>query len=223
MIPAVDNSESNILTVNEIFYSIQGESSHAGRPCVFIRLTYCNLRCNYCDTAYAFNEGGEMKIDEIINKVISFRCKLVEITGGEPLLQTNVHHLIKRLCDSGYEVLLETSGSIDIVGVDSRVRRIIDFKCPGSGMEKKNYWGNVLSLIKNDEVKFVISDRIDYEWSKSKIAEHNICKMCPVIFSPVYDRMSPRDLAEWILQDKLDVRFQIQMHKYIWDPGTRGV
>ncbi|MDP2209714.1 MAG: radical SAM protein [Bacteroidota bacterium] len=214
---------NDTLTINEIFYSIQGESTYAGRPCVFVRLTYCNLRCTYCDTAYAFEEGLEMTIDEILQKVKSYGCKLVEITGGEPLLQENVHPLMKKLCDEGYEVLLETSGSIDISKVDVRVKRIVDFKCPSSGMEKKNFWENVHYLKKDDEVKFVIGDRNDYEWTKRKIDEFGLLYKYIVLMSPVYGAIDSKVLAEWILKDNLNVLLQLQLQKYIWSPEARGV
>lgn len=211
------------LVVNEIFHSIQGESSHTGRPCVFIRLTWCNLRCNYCDTAYAFEEGKEMSVDEIVGTVRRCSCNLVEVTGGEPLGQPGSLPLMTRLCDEGFEVLLETGGSLDISGVDPRVRRIVDLKCPSSGMEKKNLWENVKQLRGGDEVKFVIGTFEDYEWSKHKIFEHGLTARCPVLMSVVFDRLEPARLAEWILADHLDVRFQLQMHKFIWSPERRGV
>ena len=211
------------LVINEIFHSIQGESSHMGRPCVFIRLTYCNIRCSYCDTEYAFYEGKEMSIDEIIEVVKGYQCKLVEVTGGEPLFQANVHELLTRLCDEGYEVLLETGGSLDISKVDYRVKRILDFKCPSSKMMKKNLWENVNYLKAGDEVKFVIGNREDYEWSKQMIREHRIDERCPILMSVMFGELEPVTLAEWILEDKLSVRFQLQMHKYIWSPDTRGV
>lgn len=214
---------SNTLVINEIFHSIQGESSHMGRPCVFIRLTYCNLRCSYCDTQYAFYEGKEMTIDEIMEVVRSYGCNLVEVTGGEPLWQENVHPLMKRLCDEGYEVLLETGGSVSIAGVDPRVKRIVDFKCPSSNMMKKNVWENVRYLKEGDEVKFVIGNREDYEWAKTIIEQHQIRTRCPVLLSVVFGELEPLQLAQWILEDRLDVRFQLQMHKYIWNPETRGV
>ena len=211
------------LVVNEIFHSIQGESSHTGRPCVFIRLTYCNLRCSYCDTEYAFFEGKEATIDEILRVVRGFRCGLVEITGGEPLFQSNVHEFMTRLSDEGYEVLLETGGSLDIGGVDHRVKRIVDFKCPSSDMANKNLWENVGRLTGNDEAKFVIGDREDYEWSKRMIAEYQIDRHCHILMSVVFGRLEPVLLAEWILEDRLNVRLQLQMHKYIWSPETKGV
>jgi 7-carboxy-7-deazaguanine synthase len=211
------------LIINEIFHSIQGESSHMGRPCVFIRLTYCNLRCSYCDTEYAFYEGNEMSIDEILGIVRGYNCKLVEVTGGEPLWQENVHGLMRQLCDQGYEVLLETGGSLSIASVDPRVQRIVDFKCPSSKMVKKNLWENVQYLKNSDEVKFVIGDREDYEWAKEKIEEHGLTRRCPVLMSVVFGELEPLQLAEWMLEDKLNVRFQLQMHKYIWKPEARGV
>jgi 7-carboxy-7-deazaguanine synthase len=211
------------LVINEIFFSIQGESSYAGLPCVFIRLTYCNLRCTYCDTAYAFEEGTEMTVDEIINKVALFNCRLVEVTGGEPLYQENIYSMMKTLCDKGYEVLLETGGSLNIDTVDSRVKRIVDFKCPGSGMDKKNYWDNVKYLKSGDEVKFVINNREDYEWAKKKIGEYGLLDKCTVLISPVFSAIDPKILAGWILEDKLDVRFQLQLQKYIWQPNLRSV
>ena len=217
------NTSLNGLVVNEIFYSIQGESSHMGRPCVFVRLTYCNLRCSYCDTEYAFYEGKEITVEEIMNTVRSYRCNLVEITGGEPLWQENVHKLMESLCDDGFEVLLETGGSLSIAAVDPRVKRIVDFKCPSSAMMKKNFWENVQFLKPTDEVKFVVSDREDYEWAKRMIDEHKIGERCPILMSVVFGELEPMQLAEWILADKLKVRFQLQMHKYIWSPETRGV
>ena len=216
-------SKPNILVVNEIFHSIQGESSHMGLPCVFVRLTYCNLRCTYCDTEYAFYEGKEMSIDGIVEAVRGYECKIVEITGGEPLFQENVHPLLTRLCDEGFEVLLETGGSLDIETVDSRVKRIVDFKCPSSQMVKKNLWANVEHLKGGDEVKFVIGDREDYEWSKQMMHDHRIDQRCTVLMSVVFGVLEPVQLAGWILQDKLSVRLQLQLHKYIWTPETRGV
>ena len=217
------HSKPHTLVINEIFHSIQGESSYMGRPCVFVRLTYCNIRCAYCDTEYAFYEGTEMPVDDIVDAVRRFGCNLVEVTGGEPLFQSNVHELMTRLCDEGYELLLETGGSLDISGVDERVRRIVDFKCPSSAMMKKNHWENVKFLNGRDEVKFVIGDRDDYDWSKRMIEEHQIDRRCPVLMSVVFGKLEPIQLAEWILGDNLDVRFQLQMHKYIWSPETKGV
>ena len=216
-------SKPNVLVINEIFYSIQGESSHMGRPCVFVRLTYCNIRCSYCDTEYAFYEGKEMPIDEILETVRRYECKLVEVTGGEPLFQENVHELMKRLCDKGFEVLLETGGSLDMSRVDARVKRIVDFKCPSSKMMKKNLWENVNYMKSGDEIKFVIGNREDYDWAKEMIQKHQIEKRCPVLMSVVFGELEPIQLAEWILEDKLNVRYQLQVHKYIWSPETKGV
>ena len=211
------------LVVNEIFHSIQGESSHMGRPCVFVRLTYCNLRCTYCDTEYAFYEGVEMSVDEILQRVASFGCKLVEVTGGEPLMQEGVHEFMNVLSNWGYETLLETGGSLDIGAVDQRVKRIVDFKCPSSGMVKKNLWSNVNALRSSDEVKFVIGNRDDFNWSVEMIRRHEIDRRCPILMSVVFDVLPPVELAEWILESKINVRFQLQMHKFIWEPATRGV
>lgn len=211
------------LIINEIFHSIQGESQHAGRPCVFIRLTYCNLRCTYCDTEYAFHEGTEMEISEILRKVGLYGCGLVEVTGGEPLAQSNAVLLLSALCEEGYEVLLETGGSLDISMVDSRVKRIVDFKCPGSGMEIRNLWSNVEQLKDGDEVKFVVGSRADFDWSVEKIEQFGLLARCPVLISPVFGSLAPVTLAQWILEAGLRVRMQLQLHKYIWEPETRGV
>lgn len=223
MTEKLKQNKPHTLIINEIFHSIQGESSHMGRPCVFVRLTYCNLRCSYCDTEYAFYEGKEMGIHEILGIVRGYNCKLVEVTGGEPLFQENVHELMKRLCDDGYEVLLETGGSLSIAQVDPRVKRIVDFKCPSSKMMKQNLWENVEHLKNSDEIKFVIGNREDYEWAKEKIQEYDLMIHCPVLMSVVFGELEPLQLADWILEDKLNVRFQLQMHKYIWNPEMRGV
>lgn len=211
------------LLINEIFHSIQGESSFMGIPCVFVRLTGCNLRCTWCDTEYAFYEGKELSLDSIMSEVAKYNCMLVEITGGEPLAQENVHELMTMLCDSGYEVLIETSGSINIGNVDPRVRRILDIKCPGSGMVKHNLWENIELLRQADEVKFVVGNREDFEWSIDVVKRYGLLKRCPVIMSPVFGDVQPIDLAGWILESRLPVRFQLQMHKYIWEPETRAV
>lgn len=211
------------LIVNEIFYSIQGESSLAGLPCVFVRLTGCNLRCTYCDTAYAFHEGKSLSLDEILSVVGRHGCRLVEVTGGEPLVQEGVYELMTRLCEEGYETLLETGGSLDIGRVDPRVKRIVDFKCPGSGMEKKNLWENVRYLKDSDEVKFVIGNREDFDWSVAKIREYDIDQKAPILMSVVFGELPPLELAGWILESGVGARMQLQMHKYIWDPATRGV
>jgi 7-carboxy-7-deazaguanine synthase len=213
-----------MLKINEIFYSIQGESTYAGLSCVFIRLTYCNLRCVYCDTEYAFFEGKDMEIDEIIHEAAKFDCKLVEITGGEPLVQDEVHSLMSKLCDAGFDVMIETGGSLPIENIDRRVKIIMDIKTPYSKMEKKNRYENIEYLKATDEVKFVIGSREDYHWSKAILEKYGLTKKVnQVLFSPVFEQVENIHLAEWILQDKLNVRFQLQMHKYIWHPETRGV
>ena len=212
------------LTVNEIYRSIQGESTWAGLPCVFVRLTFCDLRCNYCDTAYAFYAGSKMKLSEIVERVLAFDCPLVEITGGEPLLQKNTLPLMQELCDRQKTLLLETSGAHDISRVDPRVHRIMDLKTPGSGESGRNRYGNIAFLTRRDEVKFVIGSREDYLWSKQKIHEFQLVDRCgTVLFSPIFGRIDPRTIVEWMLEDRLQVRFQLQMHKFIWAPETRGV
>jgi 7-carboxy-7-deazaguanine synthase len=212
------------LTINEIYQSIQGESTRAGERCVFVRLTFCDLRCNYCDTEYAFYEGKKMSLPEIVDRVGAFQCPLVEITGGEPLLQKNVLPLMSILCDAGHTVLLETSGAHDISAVDPRVHRIMDLKTPGSGEAGKNLWSNIDRLTSRDEVKFVMGSREDYEWSCEKVRRFDLIKRCgAVLFSPIFGRIDPRQIVDWILADKLGVRFQLQMHKFIWSPTQRGV
>lgn len=210
-----------MLKVNEIFYSIQGESTYAGERCVFVRLTGCNLRCAYCDTEYAFYNGYDLQIDAIIKKIESFNCNLVEITGGEPLLQKEVYSLMTKLCDIGYNVLLETGGSLSIENVDSRVTNILDFKTPSSKMDKKNYYENVNYLKSNDEIKFVIGSREDYEWSKNIIKEYKLGGI--ILFSSVFGKIEHKEIVNWILDDRLKVRYQLQMHKYVWDPDKTGV
>lgn len=212
-----------MLRVTEIFHSIQGESTHAGRPCAFVRLTGCPLRCVWCDTAYAFYGGVEMSLDEVLAKVATFGCRLVEVTGGEPLHQPEAYALIERLCAEGYDVLLETSGAIDISPVDARAHIILDVKCPGSGMTERMRWENLFRLTAKDEAKFVLKDRADYEWAKAILRRYALADRCPVLFSPVFGELDVRQLAEWILADRLPVRFQIQLHKYIWAPDMRGV
>jgi 7-carboxy-7-deazaguanine synthase len=211
------------LVISEIFHSIQGESTYAGRPCVFVRLTACNLRCSYCDTEYAFTGGKPISIDEIVGIVEGYQCRLVEVTGGEPLLQDDVHSLMTALCDRGFEVLLETGGACDIRPVDNRVHRIVDCKCPSSGMSEKNFWPNFEAVTGRDEVKFVIGSRDDYEWSKDVVARFRLTDRCTILFSPVHGALEPQELPEWILHDRLGVRFQLQLHKLIWHPDTRGV
>ncbi|MDZ4211862.1 MAG: 7-carboxy-7-deazaguanine synthase QueE [Methylotenera sp.] len=210
------------LKIHEIFYSIQGESSRIGLPTVFIRLTGCPMRCVYCDTAYAFSGGSNMEITDILAKVATYGTKYVTVTGGEPLAQKDCHILLKELCDTGYSVSLETGGAIDIGLVDKRVSVILDVKTPGSGEVKNNLWGNLAHLKKSDEVKFVLCSRADYDWAKEILVSHQITDKCPVLFSPVYSQVSPTELAEWVLADKLPVRMQVQLHKILWGekPGV---
>ena len=248
---------SDTLVVNEIYLSLQGESTFAGLPCVFIRLTACNLRCSYCDTAYAFSEGKKMLLTDALaevrrlaepfqirnpkSEIRNQRLPLVELTGGEPLLQPNALPLMKQLCDDGFTVLLETSGAHDIAPVDPRVRRIVDLKCPSSGEVARNRWENIPHLKETDEVKFVLGTVEDYEWAKQQIAQHNLAALCPLLFSwvapltpeqqdkslkkvpPGQTPITRRELAERIIADALPVRFQVQLHKVIWPPDERGV
>lgn len=217
------NKMSDTLKINELFFSIQGESTHAGRPCVFVRLSGCNLRCSWCDTAYAFHDGTKRSFKELREEIESYQCDLVEITGGEPLLQKNVLPFMTQLCDAGYEVLLETGGQMDIRPVDGRVQRVMDIKCPSSGESAKNHWANIDVLTVRDQVKFVIGGREDYDWAKGVIKKYKMGGKFPLLMSPVSGLTVNRELAEWILADKLDVRFQLQLHKYIWPTETRGV
>lgn len=214
-----------MLKVNEIFYSIQGESTFAGWPCIFIRLTGCNLRCRYCDTKYAYEQGHDIPLDSILARVKRFACNLVEVTGGEPLIQDETPDLISALIENGYTVLLETNGSKDISTVDKRCIRIIDIKCPSSGMDKNNYWKNLDYLNSHDQLKFVIALREDYLYAK-KVLDNPAIKgreNLKVNFSPVFNEMDLKELASWILEDHLPVRLHIQLHKYIWGENTRGV
>jgi len=211
------------LKINEIYYSIQGESTHAGRPCIFIRLTYCNLRCSYCDTEYAFYEGQDMEVAEIMSEIKQWDCNLVEVTGGEPLFQEECIDLLNELVNNKYEVMLETGGSLSVSDVPAEVIKIVDFKCPSSGMEKKNLWSIVGELRPHDEVKFVIGDRNDFDWTKAKIEEHDLAKKGTVLFSPTFGEIDPQQMVEWILAENLPVRMQMQMHKVIWDKEQKGV
>ncbi|MEW6162387.1 MAG: radical SAM protein [Nitrospirota bacterium] len=204
------------MKVCEIFTSTQGESSYAGMPCTFIRLTGCNLRCSYCDTTYAYYEGRELSEDEIMSKVRRAGISLVEITGGEPLLQTEVYHLIKRLHDEGYKVLIETNGSISIKEIDRRAVVILDIKTPGSGMSGEMDLSNLEDIKHNDEIKFVITSRTDYEWSKDIIYRYNLINKCHLLLSPAYGILPPEDLARWMLEDRLEARLNLQLHKYIF-------
>lgn len=213
-----------MLTVNEIFHSIQGESTHTGRPCVFVRLTACDLRCSWCDTPYAFLEGRRMSIDDVLAEVDRFECPVVEITGGEPLLQREVFPLMDRLLADGRTVLVETGGHRSIADVPAGVVKIMDIKCPGSGEASKMDWSNLARLTAEDQVKFVITNREDYEYARDVTARERLTERVEaVLFSPVHGVLHPRALAEWILADRLAVRLQLQAHKYIWDPSTRGV
>jgi 7-carboxy-7-deazaguanine synthase len=213
-----------VLTVNEIFHSIQGESTHTGRPCVFVRLTACDLRCSWCDTPYAFHEGRKASLDEIVGQVKAFGCPLVEITGGEPLLQRGVYPLMQALLDEGHTVMLETGGHLSVADVPPAVIRIVDVKCPGSGESDRNHWPNLDLLAPHDEVKFVLRDRADYDFAKDVVERHRLVgRVAAVQFSPVHGVLDPRALAAWILEDRLDVRLQLQAHKYIWGADARGV
>jgi len=210
------------MRVTEIFTSIQGESTHAGRPCTFIRTTGCDQRCVWCDTAYAFEGGTEMSLEALFDEVKRRGVPLVELTGGEPLLQPDAPAFLEALCDRGHEVLLETGGSRPIAGLDPRVKRILDLKCPGSGMSERVLWENLPHLKEGDEVKFVIGDRADYEWARDVTAGHGLARL-PVLFAPVHGALGPQALAEWILGDRLPVRLQVQVHKFVWSPAARGV
>lgn len=213
-----------MLKINEIYYSVQGESTFAGRPCVFIRLTFCNLRCSYCDTEYAFYEGYDKSIDSVLDEIKKYNCNLVEVTGGEPLVQKESLELMKRLAEEGYEVLLETGGSLPIKDIDKRVRIILDLKCPSSTMMKKNLYENIDHLKPVDEVKFVIGTREDYEWTKEIINKYELSNKCEILFSVVFGKLEPVQLVNWIIEDNLNfVRFQLQMHKFIWEPDKKGV
>jgi 7-carboxy-7-deazaguanine synthase len=214
----------SVLTVNEIFHSIQGESTHAGRPCVFVRLTACDLRCSWCDTPYAFYEGRKMSLDDVMAAVDAYGCSLVELTGGEPLLQKDVYPLMERLLASGKTVLVETGGHLSVANVPPAVHKIVDVKCPGSGEAHRMDWSNLDRLSPTDEVKFVVRDRTDYEYARTVVSRHELDrKVGAVLFSPVHGVLDPRTLSEWVLADRLPVRVQLQVHKYIWDAQTRGV
>jgi 7-carboxy-7-deazaguanine synthase len=213
-----------MLTINEIFYSVQGESSYAGRPCVFVRLTACDLRCSWCDTSYAFYEGSKRSLDSVLAEVDAYQCPLVEVTGGEPLLQADVYPLMESLLARGRTVLLETGGHRSTARVPAGVVTILDVKCPGSGESEKNDWTNLERLQPHDEVKFVIKDRTDYEFARDVVSRHDlIARTAAVLFSPVHDVLESKQLAAWILKDRLNVRLQLQVHKYIWGAEVRGV
>ncbi len=216
--------DSEHLRVHEIYESIQGESTFAGLPCTFVRLSRCNLRCRWCDTPQAFEGGVEMSRADVLDRVLSLGTPLVELTGGEPLLQAGAIPLLAELCDADRTVLLETSGERDISKVDPRVHRIVDFKAPGSGESTKNRWANVELLTKRDEVKLVLADRADYEWAKEVIQTHQLAdRVKAVLLSCVWGELDPKDLVQWVLKDKIPVRVQIQVHKVIWGADTEGV
>ena len=224
-----DTPPTPFLRVTEIFHSIQGESTWAGLPCIFIRLTGCPLRCAWCDTGYSFHGGEKLSLEDIIRSVEGMECRLVEITGGEPLVHPNAFLLVRRLLDLGFTVLVETSGAVDVAPLDPRVHKIMDLKCPGSGEESRNLWSNLHHLTALDEVKFVVRDRVDYEWAREVIRTRGLDErfrngsLNAILMSPVWGEMDFRILAEWILEDHLPVRMQLQLHKLIWDPGARGV
>jgi 7-carboxy-7-deazaguanine synthase len=221
-IPRVDAMAERLL-INEIFYSIQGESTFAGLPCVLVRTTGCQMRCRWCDTTYSFYQGKWMSLDEVLEQVRGYGCPLVELTGGEPLLQPAAFVLMERLCDAGYEVLVETGGGLDIAAVDPRVRRIVDVKCPASGEAEHNHWPNLDVLRPGDQLKFVIAGRGDYEWARELVRARGLAERCAVLFSPVHGEMELLPLASWVLEDRLAVRVQVQLHKLIWGAETRGV
>lgn len=213
-----------MLTINEIFYSIQGESTYAGRPCVFVRLTACDLRCSWCDTEYAFHQGHKRSLEEVLAEVDRLDCPLVEVTGGEPLLQETVYPLMRSLLDRGSTVLLETGGHRSTADVPAAVVTILDVKCPGSGEERRNDWSNLERLRPHDEVKFVVTDQADYEFARDVIGKYRLsARVAAVHLSPAHGVMDLRRLSEWVLADRLAARVQVQLHKYIWEPGTRGV
>ena len=212
------------IRIHEIYESVQGESTFAGLPCTFVRLSRCNLRCRWCDTPQAFVGGTDMPRAEVLEKALSFGTPLVELTGGEPLLQAGAIPLLKELCDAGRTVMLETSGERDISKVDPRVHRIMDLKAPGSGESQRNRWENIADLSKRDEVKFVLADRADYDWAKGVIEEHGLPeRVHAVLLGCVWGELDPKDLVKWVLEDQLPVRVQMQMHKVIWDADAQGV
>lgn len=220
----VTDTLSPAITLNEIFYSIQGESTFSGRPCVFIRLTACDLRCSWCDTPYAFHEGQKVSLDDVVREVERYGCPLVEVTGGEPLLQEGVYPLMERLLAGGRTVLLETGGHISVARVPREVVKVIDVKCPGSGEAAGNEWSNLDRLASHDEVKFVIADRVDYEYARDVVGRYDLSRRsAAVLFSPVHGVLDPKELSAWILDDRLPVRLQLQIHKYIWGAEARGV
>jgi len=210
------SSASEILRISEIFFSLQGETSRVGLPTVFVRLTGCPLRCAYCDTTYAFSGGESMPLSAILAEVAKYGAHHVCVTGGEPLAQKNCLLLLRMLCDAGYDVSLETSGALDVSGVDARVAKVLDIKTPSSGEMAKNLWDNLMHLTVHDEIKFVLGGEEDYRWAKQMLEQHALARRCAVLFSPVQGQLAPKDLAEWILRDRLPVRMQVQLHKLLW-------
>ena len=219
----LEGKPSGSLMVHEVYRSLQGESTYTGLPCVFIRLTACHLRCVYCDTPHAFNQGEPLSLDEVVERVVELGDELVELTGGEPLLQDEVYLLMTRLADLGKTVLLETSGAVETDRVDPRVRIILDLKTPGSGEVAANVWSNIDRLKPIDEVKFVLRDRADFDWAVDVVRRHDLLKRCPVLVSAVFGQLNPTDLAAWVLESGLPLRLQLQQHKILWDPNARGV
>ena len=218
----IETNPPNRLRISEIFHSLQGEARDVGRPTVFIRLTGCPLRCLWCDTEYAFHGGEWREIDEIVEHARTFGAKHVCVTGGEPLSQKRCLDLLRKLCDAGFDVSLETSGAVDVHDVDSRVTKVMDLKAPGSGEVARNLWTNLDAITRRDQIKFVLADRGDYDWAKDVMSERELSARCDILLSPVYGKLAPRELAEWILADRLPVRMQIQLHKVLWGetPGT---
>lgn len=212
-----------MLVVNEIFFSIQGEGTRAGLPCVFVRLTGCPLRCHWCDTAYAFHEGSRRSEDDVIAEISAYPCRTIELTGGEPLAQPAAFPFVARLLDEGWQVLIETSGHVSVHGLDRRAVVIMDIKCPGSGEVERTEWRNLEALKPSDEVKFVIGDRRDYEWARERLVDARLALRCSVLLAPVHGVLDPGTLAQWILEDALPVRLQVQLHKYLWPGVERGV